>query len=298
MDYIAGLDGGGTKTTLICSDLDGNRLLTKKFGAFNLNSIGTESFERLLLEICHELNNLGNCLSFCIGAAGISNENMQRIIDQILAANKINNYQLVGDHIIALEGAHCGNPGLAVIAGTGSICFGKGSDGSIERTGGWGHLIGDDGSAYGIGRDIFKECAKTLDGYGKETILVSLLADRFSLHNRKEIIEYVYSGDKSAIADVAVIIDEAHKAGDKTAMRIVSENAEALSESIIGVARKLKLDKANIALFGGLIDKATPFRDVLMKLVYEKSNLSFSSPKLNAAEGAVLLARKALKKEK
>lgn len=294
MDFVAGIDGGGTKTLLLCKDLEGRVLLSRRFKAFNLNSIGRDAFAAMMCDIADTLNGLGNCRYLCIGAAGVSNKQMCSIVGEVLKRKKLNDYLLVGDHVIALEGALEGAPGLAVIAGTGSICFGKDSNGNIERTGGWGHLIGDEGSAYALGRDAFKECAKAMDGYGRRTMLAELLQDRFGLSSRSDIIEYVYSGDKTRIADVSIIVDIAYLAGDEVAHEIVSRNAEALSDAVLGVAKKLELTVADVALLGGLIDKDTPFRTEFVA-VLEKRNtyLRCIDPKLSAVEGAVLLAEKA-----
>ena len=294
MNYIAGIDGGGTKTTLICQDLKGEELLTKRFGAFNINSIGEKAFRALLVEIADTLKSVGNCISLCIGAAGISNNEMVKIVDEVILSRGIK-YQLVGDHIIALEGAHNGNSGLAVIAGTGSICFGKDSKGNIERTGGWGHLIGDDGSAYALGRDLFKECAKAIDGYGEATLLTNLLKNKMNLTDRTEIIKFVYSGDKATIASVAPLVDEAYALGDKVAQRIIHNNAYLLVETVCGVAKKLQMETSSIALFGGLIEKDTPLRKEFIAILQEVNpKLQCNKPIYNAAKGALMLAQKAL----
>ena len=76
MEFVAGIDGGGTKTRVCCGTLDGNDLGTEIFGAFNMNGIGREKFVRLLDEITAYLNGMGICRALCIGSAGISNEVM------------------------------------------------------------------------------------------------------------------------------------------------------------------------------------------------------------------------------
>lgn len=297
MDFVAGIDGGGTKTLLLCKDLNGKVLLSTKFGAFNINSIGLDAFLSMLDEIADTLNDLGNCRFLCIGAAGVSNEQMRLAVNQVLVRRGILNFSLVGDHEIALEGAHKGGPGLAVISGTGSICFGKDQSGRIERSGGWGHLIGDDGSAYALGRDAFSACAKSIDGYGPTTVLVNLLRDKFGLSSRGDIIEYVYSGDKTRVAEVSKIVGEAYIFDDAIAQSIVRKNAVALAETALGVSKKLNLECANVALLGGLIDKDTPFRDEFIAALGRlNGNLKCIAPELSALEGAVMLAEKGFKK--
>ncbi|MBQ0070376.1 MAG: hypothetical protein KBS81_00725, partial [Spirochaetales bacterium] len=134
MEFIAGIDGGGTKTTLLIGKPDGSLVARHTLGAFNINSIGEAGFSHLLQEFMTIFKDYGRCLHLTIGAAGISNTTMQKLVHEAFDKEDIA-FDLVGDHIIALEGAHGGDAGLAVIAGTGSICFGKGLDGTIERCG-------------------------------------------------------------------------------------------------------------------------------------------------------------------
>ena len=295
MELVVGIDGGGTKTAVVIADLEGNEIASKKFGPSNINSIGVDAFCNLMEEISDYINGFGLCRSLCLGISGVSNKTMVDSVDKVFSAAGIDNYSLVGDHIIALEGAHEGKSGIAVIAGTGSICFGKDLDGRIERTGGWGHLIGDSGSAYGIGRDIFSFCAKAMDGYGEKTILTQLLSSEFNLDSREEIIGYVYGSDKSKVAAVSRLVDIAYKQNDPVAIEIVRRNAEDLAFATDGVAKKLSLDSSDVALFGGMIEKDTPFRSEFSKALSRiNKNLNCIHPKRNASQGAVMIALKNL----
>ena len=298
MDFFAGIDGGGTKTTLLCRDVSGNKIFSKVFDAFNFNSIGEAAFKNLLSDIADILNNLGHCLKLCIGAAGISNQRMVSLIDEIFEMKGIRAYEVLGDHEIALEGALGGRSGLAVIAGTGSICFGKKADGSIIRAGGWGHIIGDEGSAYALARDAFKAIASAYDGYGEKTVLADLLKERFSLNNRSEIIEYVYSSNKADIAKISIIVDTAVALNDRVAIKIIDNNANALARQICAVAKGFEDIILDVALLGGLLDKDTPLRKRLVDVLETlNSRLNCIAPENSAAEGAVMLARKRYVKE-
>ena len=104
IEFAAGVDGGGTKTTVICRKKDGALLDKKVFGPFNINSIGESAFKDLLREILSYLDSLGTCKSLCIGAAGISNRKMVECVSAVLSDSKIR-WSLVGDYEIALTGA-------------------------------------------------------------------------------------------------------------------------------------------------------------------------------------------------
>lgn len=94
MKIVAGIDGGGTKTKVICQDLQGQTIAEEKFGAFNLNSIGEEGFTALMKQICEFLQNKGECVSLCIGAAGVSNPQMRGLVEQAMnqAGNRNGNW--------------------------------------------------------------------------------------------------------------------------------------------------------------------------------------------------------------
>ena len=186
MDFIAGVDGGGTKTKVVCAAPEGRVLDTAIFGPFNLNSIGPERFSALLEQLCAYLNGLGRCRALCIGSAGISNGEMTRLVEEAMRRGGIENWKLVGDQVIALNGALSGEAGIALIAGTGSICFGKNEAGEYARSGGWGHLIGDEGSGYALGRDALAAVARAWDGWGEETLLTRLLAQKLELDDQKK----------------------------------------------------------------------------------------------------------------
>ena len=293
-EFAAGIDGGGTKTSIVLLDENGNMIARRTFGAFNLNSIGEVHFRSLLEIIGSWLNEHGKCGHLTIGAAGVSNPLMRKIADEVFIPADIP-YDMVGDHVIALEGAHGGEPGLAVIAGTGSICFAKTMDGAIVRTGGWGHLLGDEGSAYALGRDAIKAVIAQMDCTGPETLLTDYLADERKLSSREEIIKYVYGGDKTALASLAVLVDRAYEEGDAAAAEILRDNAVKLAGQIQSVHALSGLDKAPVAFLGGLIDKDTPFRRALLAAMKESDTGFYYRAALHpAVMGAAMLALKAM----
>lgn len=290
--FIAGIDGGGTRTTLAVRDAGGKDLGRREFGPFNYNSIGEEAFRKLLREIAGTLAGIGSCKMLAIGAAGVSNASVKQVVDEELSSIP---HLLVSDWEIALEGAHAGGPGLAVIAGTGSVCFGKGIDGRIVRAGGWGHFIGDEGSAFALGRDAVSAVARWMDGWGEETVLSRLLEEKAHLRERTDIIHYVYDGGKAAVAALAPLVSEGCAEGDSVCLSIVEKNARDLALTANAVAVKAGPEAARIALFGGLLGKDTPMRRAFAKAL-ERMNpgLRVVPPRADAVEGAVMLAGEAL----
>lgn len=289
--FSAGIDGGGTKTTVMTRDLKSRIIQKREFGPFNLNGTGEKVFCRLLEEITGYLTQIGTCCSLCIGAAGISNTTMRNLVEKAMASAGITNWKLVGDHEIALYGALNGQKGISVIAGTGSIVFGRGEDGKLERSGGWGHVIGDEGSGYALGRDGLYYAAKEIDGYGEDTLITRLFAGKCNLDTREKIISYVYSNDKSAVASLAPIVEEAAEKGDKVALSIIDDNSQALVDAVLSVSGKLNLEDCNVAMLGGLISHDTLMRKAFVsKMKNADGRKTCIDPILDAATGALLMA--------
>lgn len=291
MRLAAGIDGGGTGTVLECRDRRGTVVCRKSFGPFNLNSIGEDRFSELLEEIFTFLEKQGGCAALCVGAAGISNPRVGELT--ALAAERfgIERWRLVGDHEIALWGALSGRPGIALIAGTGSICCGRNAAGDFARAGGWGHLIDDGGSGYALGRDALAAVVRQWDGRGGETLLTRLVSERLGIHTPPQLVAYAYGGDKSRVAAVAPLVGEAAQRGDGTALEIYRRGGEELGRLIRAVADRLAMEEGEAALLGGLLTHDRFLREALSDdLARRAPGLLCIPPRQDAAAGAAMLA--------
>lgn len=264
--FLAGIDGGGTHTRLEIRDMDNRFRSRAEFGPFNLNSIGEEAFRRLLREIFRACGGMEDCGRLCVGAAGASNPQMREILaGELKNAGFSGQWMLCGDQEIALRGA-MDTPGAALIAGTGSICFGKNGAGQTWRSGGYGHLIDDGGSGYALGREVLGAAVRALDGRGRGLGILEAVYDRLGGHTPEDIVSFVYSPhtDKAAIARFASIALE--QAGEAEAMEILNRGAGELCALVEAVQRRLGLAGCPIALLGGLLLTDNSYR----RLVAEK----------------------------
>lgn len=270
--YIAGIDGGGTHTRLEIRD-ESNRLLRREeFGAFNLNSVGQAAFRRLLRQVFAACGDMGQCGAICFGAAGISNPAVKEILTQeLLSAGFAGPWKLCGDQEIALRGAMDG-PGTAVIAGTGSICFGKNAAGETARCGGYGHLIDDGGSGYALGRDVLHAAVCAADGRDADPAILEAVYARLGVRDPGGIVSFVYSTDtdKAAIAGFSSIALELAAVGNTGAQKILGHGARALYSLAAAVQRRLRLENQPIALLGGLLSSDNVYR---RRVVTELSSL-------------------------
>lgn len=259
---IAGIDGGGTHTRLELRD-DENRLLSRReFGPFNLNAIGEAAFRRLLRQVFAACGDMADCARLCVGGAGISNPAVGAILGQELErAGFSGMWKLCGDQEIALRGAMDG-PGIAVIAGTGSICFGKNQAGQTARSGGFGHLIDDGGSGYALGRDVLSTAVQALDGRCPDTAILERVYHRLGREDPGAIVSFVYdeTTDKAAIARFSSIALALAEEGNPTAQAILNRGAGELYALAAAVQRRLGLEGRPIALLGGLLSGENPYR--------------------------------------
>lgn len=290
MNFYAGIDGGGTKTKVVCVTEKGEE--AKLFGPFNLNSIGAERFSQLLREIGDYLSSIGSCQALCIGSAGVSNSTMVQMVTDAMNVCGIHNWKLVGDQEIALTGALDGAPGIALIAGTGSICFGRAEDGTTARSGGWGHLIGDEGSGYALGRDALAAVARAFDGYGEKTALTALLVSQLELSTQREIISYTYGGDKSRVAALSRLVEQAAREGDEVARSIIRKNAKEMAALVAAVEQRLHLGETQVAMLGGMLENDTMLRAEFKRVMAGLCpRITCVAPNHDAAEGAVMMAK-------
>lgn len=287
--FIAGIDGGGTHSRIEIRDMENQKIRCGQFGPFNINAIGQDAFRGRLREIFDWCGDMENCAGLCIGAAGVSNPKMKEILSEELSRRGFcGKYKLCGDQEIALRGALDG-PGLAVIAGTGSVCIGKNAAGEIARSGGFGHIIDDGGSGYALGRDVLSCAARISDGRMQDHGMLSQVLDRLG-GGPDRIVPFVFdaSTDKAAIARFSGIAIEQAEKGDPEALRILEKEAEELVDLVRAVQKRLDIYGCQIALLGGLLNGENLYR----RIVVEKLSVLgvVTAPAHNALWGAAQMA--------
>lgn len=297
-EYVAGWDGGGTKTTLELRDRQGNVLGRAQAGALNPNG-GVEgqtdrTVAALLAEMERMTGDLGGCRMLCIGAAGVSNPDTARLLRAALERGGYRQgLTITGDHHTALYGALGKGEGAILIAGTGSICYGRSADGREHRCGGWGNVMDDEGSGYAIGRDILAAVVRAEDGRAVPTCLSALVRNALDVQELSGIIRYVYAPDtgKRQIAALARLLDEALEQGDAAACAIADKAARELAELVVPVIETLALEEQELALMGSILTRCEPVsRRLRARLAERFARLRCIGPRMDAAAGAALLA--------
>ncbi|OCT11300.1 ATPase [Paenibacillus pectinilyticus] len=296
--YAVGLDGGGTKTAVTIVDESGNVVHTFTSGAINYNgqdeaSVGASLAEifRTIASVC---GGLDQCAQVCIGAAGISNPTVTtRLESSVRACGYTGGLFITGDQETALCGAHNSEIGMILIAGTGSIGYGKNEAGETHRTGGYGYLIDDEGSGYSIGRDLLSAVVRAHDGRLPATVITSMVLDQLEMTSIQQVIGFVYDKqtNKKDIAALAPILTAACELGDRAALLIAERSARELLELIVPIAEKLSLQNGSLAMAGSVLLKNGFVQTAFIDLLKERyPAMSCITPKRDAASGAALMA--------
>ncbi|MWV42090.1 ATPase [Paenibacillus sp. HJL G12] len=298
MKFVAGLDGGGTKTAVTVANEQGLVVKTFVSGAINYNGQDESSIAASLKEIVEQIGQacggIDNCAQMCIGAAGVSNPTVvNRLTTQIRNSGYQGGLHITGDHETALYGAHERAYGMILIAGTGSIGLGKNKAGMTHRAGGYGHLIDDEGSGYAIGRDLLSAVVQAHDGRIPKTMITDLVYERLQTNSVQDIIGFVYDKrtNKKDIAAIAPMLSDACAADDEAAMYIAEKSAASLVHLVIPVAEALSLQEDCLAITGSVLLKNTFVQSMFREKLHEHyPAMECITPKSDASMGAVLLA--------
>jgi N-acetylglucosamine kinase-like BadF-type ATPase len=158
----------------------------------------------------------------------------------------------------ALAGGTLGEPGIIVVAGTGSVVYGENAAGQSSRTGGWGYVFGDEGSGFGLAREALRAALDSLDGVGPDTTLVPVLSRFFAVDDLRPLPMVMYNGHitRDGIAAAAREVLATWQAGDAVATRIVGDGLDALVRRVRSVAARLSMSSPRVCLSGGVFRSA------------------------------------------
>lgn len=306
MNYIIGIDGGGTKTHCLLTNLDGSVQHECYGGPSNFLVQGIEPVSEILFEL---INNCTNAVSInqdeikivLLGTTGAGRrtdaERLEQGVAEYLSKQKVrlNLFRVESDARIALEGAFSGKPGSILITGTGSIMFGKDAQGNIHRVGGFGRYLGDEGSGYVIGKKGLAAVSKEFDGRGNKTLISVLVKEKFKILSQEILITEIYRNNFD-IASIAQLVIEAAEQNDECALKIVDEETDELLLHISAMRTKLEEKILFVSFIGGIITHKNIYSDTLRKKISAKlTNVVVKDAENSPAMGAVLMAKQILK---
>lgn len=302
MNYLIGIDGGGTKTKCVVTDFDFNLLYETTGGPSNFLVFGTqkasENIYQLLSDCTKNLNcSFDNFDSIVLGTAGAGRRNDAEMMEQsFINYSKLKNVsikkiRIESDARISLEGAFSGKPGSILIAGTGSIMFGKDAQGNIHRVGGFGRYIGDEGSGYSLGKKGLNAVSKYFDGRGTETMLSNLISEHFQINNSESLITAVYKNNFD-IASIAKDVVYSAEKNDEVCKKIVEEEIDELILHIKAMKQKINQRILDLSFTGSIITTDNYLsRELKLKLKEMLPDVNVKEPDHSPAMGAVFMAK-------
>lgn len=302
MKYFIGLDGGGTKTKCVITNYDIKPLYEVTGGPSNFLMIGTdkvaETILNLIIQCVNHLNiSYDDIAAIVLGTTGggrrIDAEELEKAIIQLAVDKNISLkiFRVESDARIALEGAFSGKPGSILIAGTGSIMFGKDKAGNIHRVGGFGRFIGDEGSGFRLGQKGLNLIAKEFDGRGDNTKLSGLLKEKFNIDSAENLITEIYRNNFD-IASVAPLVIEAAEKGDKAAINIIESEVDEIILHIKAIKKKLNERNLLLSFIGSLLTKDNLYSYLVKEEIVQQFDDVVVKEAENSPEyGAVLMAK-------
>jgi N-acetylglucosamine kinase-like BadF-type ATPase len=257
--HVLGIDAGGTKTVCLLADERGNILSEGRGGGANLHTSGELDVEKVLHEVMETA--IGDRditpAAVCLGIAGVDRDDEARTVRAIMRRiGYKSRIVVVNDALVALVAGAGNAPGIVIIAGTGSIVYGRNARFEAARAGGWGHIIGDEGSGYWIGREALAAIVRAADGRGPDTRLTEDVLAHFNIDDTSRLPRIVYDRElpRMSVAALGPIVQQANDLGDAVASGILDRAADELVLAARSVATRLEMrgDEFAFVLAGGV----------------------------------------------
>jgi len=280
-ELILGVDGGASKTVAILGRLgkkDFTILGRGEAGASNPRAVGF-SAASLAIEVAVGLAFTQAKVPFSkvgvlvAGVAGAGRDEEKSKME--LALKKLaNTVFITSDAALILEEGLLEGWGIAVISGTGSMVLGKDKQGNLIRSGGWGNILGDEGSGFSVGMEALKLLTRIADGRAEDSILKDIILKHLKINNIEEIVGLLAENklSKKVIASIAPLVLQAHCTGETQATTLLSKEAELLADCVNAVYIQMKLqgESVPLTLAGGMIRQSMEFRELFLNRLESK----------------------------
>ena len=299
MKYYIGIDGGATKTLLCAAEVNSLSLCYAETTGTSWREYGASGVAQKLRTAVDALIGDGGIAGIegiamglpCYGESINGDRDLAQAIRDVFPGIPV---YITNDVEVGWAGSMALMPGINIVAGTGSIAFGKGSDGKAARCGGWSEFFGDEGSCYWIGRKVMELFSKQSDGRLPKDELYEIVFRELKLKNDFDFIDIVsahYRNYRKQVANLQVLAEKAAIAGASSAIALYEEAVRELSLLVSAVRNQLVFTESPfcVSYTGGLFF-AEKF--VIPQFSREIENMGgkLVSPRYGPEEGALLLA--------
>ncbi len=300
MPYVFGVDGGASQCRAILMTTHGRVVYLGKGPGVNYHETGASQMSSTIKRLYHEALKSAHaredeCRAVCLGLAGSGRPQdhaiLRPLFDTLFGKDA---YLLMSDAEIALTSGTFSEYGIIIIAGTGSMIFGRNQEGRDGRIGGYGPLLSDEGSGYRIAQEGLRAAIKAYD----ETAIPTRMKDAFlkylEFQTVSELIDWVNSeaATRKKIAALAPLVIKAADENDPSADDILNWQADALALGVETLKKRLELPgRFDVVLSGGLLKHAVSFSQLIKrKILYLTPGARVASPKMEPVAGAALYA--------
>lgn len=289
-----GIDGGGSHVRVAITTQDLKLIASAEGGSANPNSAGRAAAAQTVQETMRSaLSNArlkpADIRAVAAGIAGTvtARDWVRETVAAVLTEATI---RAASDFEIALVGAQGERRGVLILAGTGSVAYGVNEAGDSVQVGGWGYLLGDEGSGYMLGLKALQAVVRAADGREPPTQLTKAILKTLDLREPSELIAWIYApGRTREVAQLAPLV--LAETDDPAVKRIIAESVTELALMAETVVRRLKLESPAFAFAGGLLSETNPVSEGLRAAL---GLPAIPIPKYSPVIGAALLARLAL----
>lgn len=273
-DIVLGIDAGGSKTLVLAAGLSGEELGRAKGGPGNYHAVGFAAASAAVNDSVREALRAAQAdplrvRALCLGAAGVDRpEDRALWLEWARQAFPDAKAVVVNDALVVMAaGAPPPCCGLAVIAGTGSIVYGRDDQGNVARAGGWGYLMGDEGSNYAIGHSALRAVSRAADGRAPKTLLTRAILNHWGLEKPSDLVGKVYGeATRKDISRLGRLVEGCAEAGDPAAVRILEEAGRELALAACTVAERMGLEgEIPIALAGAVLLRGPRVREAFLR---------------------------------
>ena len=299
-EIYVGIDGGGSGATAVAIDREGKELARVRGGPALVRShdpvAGASALADLVDRVARQAGERLPVTGLVCALAGAGREDDRRLLAAALIREAVAvRLRVVTDVEAAFHDAFGDGPGILVISGTGSIALARSADGRWVRAGGWGALLGDEGSGYAIGLAALRAAVRAHDGRGATTGLLETVLAHAGVSGPEGLIAWADQARKADIAALAPAVAEAARGGDDVAAAIIDDAATELARHVRAVYGSLApwWEPPGVALAGGLLGPDRPLRNPTIRAI---ERFGTTGPVLDravdAARGAADLARR------
>jgi glucosamine kinase len=296
-DWFIGIDGGGTHTRAVVLDARGAELARVHGPAALADPREPEAAAAPVAEVARtaaqEAGRELPCAGLWAAIAGVGRETVRASVRRALEREGIARFAGVGTDVeAAFHDAFRQGPGILVVSGTGSVAWGRNESGREARVGGWGSLLGDEGSGYAIGLEALRRVARGAEGRGPSTGMERGILTHLGLATPEALVSWTADAKKADIAALVPLVVAASKDGDGVAVEILVKAVEELDGHVHALLSNLGpwSTPPRVAFTGGLLGPKGPLRKSL-EVQVAAQRLKMVDKEPDAALGAAMLAQ-------